>query len=315
MPMKHPNPDMLLRIAQADAYGAATEYLRLPRDQAILDAALRFDGYLAHPTHDRSAGQYTDDTQMSIAVAEVMFGHLYSHDDIVRQLLADAFVCAFRRDRRTGYARGFQVFLESEAAASGEAFLRNIRPNSEKNGAAMRAVPIGVLPNPNAVIRVALINASLTHDTLAGRTSSVIVALLSHFALYTDEPFTYFLWWCRACGLPERESVFHFARISHMLQIPWSGPVQEIRGKVSSATATTHAVIHLLTRTSSLRESMLQAIRWGGDVDSVMAITWGIQSTRLCKPLPQWLDTGLENGSYGRDFLKDLGVRLMMKYA
>lgn len=310
--MKYPNPDMLLRIAQGDAYGAVAEYLRLPRDAATLEAALRFERYLAHPTHDHRPGRYTDDTQMSIAVAEVMLTGLFDDHAARRLQFAEAFVRVFRRDRRDGYARRFQAFLESEKAATGYRFLRNIRPDSDKNGAAMRAVPIGVLSDPREVVRVALMNASLTHDTPDGRMSSLVVALLSHFALYEDQPFDAFPGWVTSHSLPITRS--EESSIQWMFDRPWSGPVQQL-DNISVARATVHAVIHLLLRTSGLKESMLRAIHWGGDVDSVMAITWGIQSTRLREPLPNWLETELEDGDFGRRYLKALGSQLMARYA
>ena len=69
--MKYPNPLMLLRIAQGDAYGMAVEYIR-PEHEPLREQALNFESYGKHPTHKILAGQYTDDTQMSIGVAEVI---------------------------------------------------------------------------------------------------------------------------------------------------------------------------------------------------------------------------------------------------
>ena len=140
-----------------------------------------------------------------------------------------------------------------------------------------------------------------------------MVATLSHFALYSDLPFAEFRRWFAGSGLlvtPSEQAVTEW-----MCTHPWNGPVKGQLGKLSVARATVHAVIHLLTHTTSLRESMLQAIRWGGDVDSVMAITWGIQSARIHEPLPDWLETDLEDGEYGRRYLKHLGAQLMVKYA
>jgi len=57
--MKHPNPNMLLRIAQGDAFCAATEYLEFPRDQAVKDEALRFRKFGQNPKHlDLKPGWY-----------------------------------------------------------------------------------------------------------------------------------------------------------------------------------------------------------------------------------------------------------------
>ena len=56
-----------------------------------------------------------------------------------------------------------------------------------------------------------------------------------------------------------------------------------------------------------------QAVRFGGDTDTVAAIALGVGS---CCPdvqndLPQRLVMGLEAGTYGREFLRDLDGRLL----
>lgn len=311
--MKHPHPDILAWIARGDAFGAAAEYLRFPRDQETFEATLRFDRYLAHPTHGQhEAGRYTDDGQMSAGVAEVLLEEPGVRGYSQLQF-ANAFVRAFRRDPRKGYAGGFQNFLESDEASTGERFLLNIEPSSTKNGAAMRSVPIGVLPHVGDVVMTAHVNASITHNTQWGRFSSMVVALLSHFALYTNEPFEDFYSWCLVSGLREFHP-FDQRELERMWNETWQGPVCGQPG-TTVAQATVHAVIHLLRTTTSLRESMLEAIRLGGDVDTVMAIVWGIQSIRVRDPVPDWLVYGLEDGPYGRRFLENLGARLMDKYA
>src|SRR5688572_4557338 len=82
--MLHPHPDLLLRIAQGDACGMATEFVD---DRRVREVAMRLDAYCQHPTFlDVRAGHYTDDTQMSIAVAEV----LLAEDPPTKERFADA---------------------------------------------------------------------------------------------------------------------------------------------------------------------------------------------------------------------------------
>lgn len=293
--MRTPNPLLLLRIAQGDALGAACEHVELPRDQAVLDAALRFDGYGAHPWHDLPAGRYTDDTQMSIAVAEVLLGP----EPFTREAFADAFVACFKRDERAGYARGFQAFLEE--VQSGAELLARIRSASDKNGAAMRSVPLGVLARPALVREVATVQARITHDTEGGVNASVAVALMSHHALWIDAPLADVRPWLQAqmpaAAIPDT---------------PWSGdPVEgpDLGWK------TALAVLTLVERAPTLLDLARTALRWGGDTDSVLAIAWGIASTRLVEPLPAFFEDDLEDGAYGRAFLRTLGAALMKKYA
>lgn len=294
--MRCPNPNMLLRIAQGDAYCMATEYIKLPRNQGVHDAALAFTRYLEHPTHGLRPGQYTDDTQMSIAVAETLLA-----GDLSREAFADSFVRCYKRDRRDGYARNFQQFLDT--VNTGGEFLSKIHPASDKNGAAMRSVPLGVLRTPEEVMRVAELQAKITHDTPGGILSSQIVALLSHFALYSSSPM-------------EPGPVAAFLSIMLPAKLPqvatllprWEGPV--VGPDVGMNTA--RAVFDLVTSGLSLMDILRQTIEWGGDTDSVAAIAWGIASTRSDEPIPEFFERGLEPGrKFGATFLRDLGKKLM----
>lgn len=299
--MKNPNPLMLLRIAQADAFCMATEYIRFPRDYAVHEEAMRLDRYVRHPTHGLAAGQYTDDTQMSVAIAECLLEHRRG-SVIDRRAFADAFVHAFRRDQRDGYSRGFQAILES--SWSGDELLSRLVPNSTKNGAAMRSVPIGVLPDKDSIIEFARTQASVTHDTTDGIISSQAIALLSHHALYTDEPFAACLS-AMAIRWPSLTDVF----IS-----PWSGPVVNMTSKGGRDVGlnTVHAVCTLLRERTDLLGILRQVMEWGGDTDSVAAIAWGIASTRMREPIPAFFESELEpNGAFGPIFLRSLCERLM----
>jgi ADP-ribosylglycohydrolase len=301
--MKHPNDLMLVRIAQGDAYGMACEYIKFPRDQAVLDEALRFERYGRHPTHKLEPGQYTDDTQMSIAVSEVLLAmgpdwkssfRVAEGADDLRAQFADSFVACFKRDQRDGYARGFQALLEQ--VTDGRDLLAKINPDSDKNGACMRAVPIGVLPDPEDVVAVAGIQARITHDTVGGQQSAILVAMMSHFALHCRAPFKDFPAW----------SAQYINVVPHDHDGPVVGP--------GVGLVTADAVFTLLDTETTLWGIARRALMWGGDTDSVLAIAWGIASARMSEDLPPFFDGGLENGPYGRTFLADLGKKLMVKY-
>jgi ADP-ribosylglycohydrolase len=78
---------MLLELAVGDAYGAAFEYAPLELIRAHNSASY----YSKHPRHSLAPGCYTDDTQMSIAVAEaILSGERWSP-----RLLAHHFVEPF----------------------------------------------------------------------------------------------------------------------------------------------------------------------------------------------------------------------------
>lgn len=296
--MKYANPDMLVRIAQGDAYGMSCEYVKMPEHSATYEKAHQFLRYVGHPVLLHRPGWYTDDTQMSVAVAECLIER-----DLTEASFADHFVHCFKRDWRDGYARHFQAFLES--VSDGADFRRRIKPDSDKNGACMRAVPIGVLADPKEVIEVASRQAALTHNTPGGVFSAVAVALMSHFALHVDEPMSSLPEWLRR-QTPNQLPRWDGSRVKD----PGTGGTYDGVGM-----ATARAVMTLVSERHSLIDIARTALVWGGDTDSVLAVAWGIASARMRGPLPEFFERDLENGQYGRDFLRQLGTRLMEEYS
>ena len=123
---------MLIELAIGDAYGAGFEFV----EQQTIELYNNLNGYIKHPHHDIGPGCYTDDTQMSLAVAEA----IVSREPWTPELLATKFVAAFHRDRRFGYAGKFYDFLLQ--VQDGKEFLEKIHSASDKSGSAMRSAPL-----------------------------------------------------------------------------------------------------------------------------------------------------------------------------
>jgi ADP-ribosyl-[dinitrogen reductase] hydrolase len=275
---------MLIELAVGDAYAAAFEFVdrSLTRDHQLGD-------YARHPRHGLVPGSYTDDTQMSIAIAEL----IVSSAPFTRENLADGFVRAFQRDQRTGYARGFYEFLTG--VKDGTDFLARIRPTSDKNGGAMRAAPVGVFSSVDEVIEKSALQARLTHDTAEGTTAAVAVSLMAHFFLYR---------------LGARRELPAFLA-THAPGPPWA---EAWFGKVDvKGYSATRAALRLVLEHDRLSTMLEHAVRFGGDTDTVAAITLGVASccSEIENDLPQRLLLGLEARTYGREFLRDLDRQLL----
>lgn len=275
---------MMIELAIGDAYGAAFEYAptRMVREQNDLSA------YRQHPGHGIAPGRYTDDAQMSIAVAEAML----SDEPWSRYLLAHHFVDAFKRDPREGYARGFYAFLEEVETA--DEFLDCIRPNSDKSGAAMRAVPIGLFSDPGTVIDRCTLQAKLTHDTPDGISAAVVASLLTHYFVYDLGP---------------KSDATQF--LSDFVPGPWQAPWV---GKVGhKGIWSVHAAIWAIMSNDSLSQILKACIDYTGDVDTVATIALGAASfcTEVDNDLPDVLFEGLENDGFGLDYLRDLDRSLL----
>jgi ADP-ribosylglycohydrolase len=182
---------MLLELAVGDAYGSGFEY----RDAAAVAAHNTLERYVRRPNQRIAPGCYTDDTQMSIAIAEA----ISSGEAWTRDLVARAFVRAFKRDPREGYAAGFYQFLHHVQDAS--QLLEEIDPRSDKSGAAMRAGPIGVFASIATVKKYATLQARVTHDTTDGINAAVAAALMTHYFLYQLGPKEY-LWGPKSTWAP-----------------------------------------------------------------------------------------------------------------
>ncbi|UXI68874.1 ADP-ribosylglycohydrolase family protein [Tahibacter amnicola] len=273
---------LLVEIAIGDAYGAGFEFCA--RERIVQHNTLA--AYASHALGSE-AGRYTDDTQMSIAVAEVLLSEPAPGSDA----FAEAFVRCYRRDPRNGYAKGLQGLLDE--CADGAALRQRIRPASRRNGAAMRSVPLGLISDKTQLAQTARAQAVVTHDTPEGVTSAHVVALMAHSLLYDGV-----------------ELADLSAQVKHhtgfQLRNDWAAEVE------CDAIQTLHAVNTALQRNRRLSDLLRDCVDFGGDVDSVAAIAVGIASLspEYQSDLPARLVDGLEDGMYGRTFLARFDVEL-----
>jgi len=304
--MINKNNNILLRIAQADAYAICVEYIDQLKYQDLFIEALNFKSYLQHPKYNKLLpGYYTDDTQQSIAISEVLInkGTNVNSDDFLY-----SFLSCFKRDERDGYSRNFQSILEK--ANSVNELKKLINTDSNSNGAAMRSVPLGIIKNPLDIINIAKIQAATTHNTNNAIQSSILVGLMSHFSLYKNDSFKYLNEW-----ISDYKLFIDWNLFKYNFLLPWNGIVHKNKNdpkNLGIGINTAHAVNTLLIEENSLIGMMKRIINWGGDTDSVASIAWGIASSRYQDEiLPQFMENDLENNTYGSNFLKKLGTQLM----
>ncbi|MGW8391706.1 ADP-ribosylglycohydrolase family protein [Pseudoduganella sp. HUAS MS19] len=277
---------MLIEIAIGDAYGAGFEFCGREK----IDAYNTLAAYVEHEL-GLEAGRYTDDTQMSIANAEVLLASSDARSDD----FADAYVRCYRRDRRLGYAKGLQALLDE--CETGAVLRQRIRPDSKRNGAAMRAVPLGLMADKQRVMALAREQALVTHATSAGVLSSQAVALMAHGLLYEN---------ARLDALPDL--VVQETGLS--LRRDWQAEIE------CDAIQTMHAVNTALLRNRSMSGLLRDCVNFGGDVDSVAAIAMGLASLsrEYVADIPHGLVDALEDGTYGRSYLRRLDEALAERF-
>ena len=275
---------MLLELAVGDAYGAGFEDV----DRDAIAAANDLSQYVKHPRHNIPPGWYTDDTQMSMAIAEAML----SGAPWTLPMRADTFVEVFKRDPREGYAARFYAFLNR--VRDGQQFLAEIEPTSDKSGAAMRAAPIGVFPELQDVIARTTLQAKLTHNTPDGINAAVAAALMTHYFVHDR-------------GSKQNLGRFLEQHVPGQWSEPWRGKVKA-KGWMSVRAAVTAVVAN-----HQMSTLLKHCIAFSGDVDTVAAIALaaGSWSREIEQDLPPNLIARLENRAYGRDYLVGLDTQLM----
>lgn len=276
---------MLVELAIGDAYGAGFEYA----DPSFVTRHNTLAGYVRHPRHHGiRPGSYTDDTQLTLALAELRA----SGASWTPESVASAFVTAFHRDPREGYARGFQAFLES--VHTGAEFLARIRPESDKSGAAMRASPAGLLPTVADVLHHTDVQAKVTHDTPDGVASARAAALAVHYCHHGLGPVAEVGSW-----IADRLGSGVWAR-------PWRGEVG------SKGVMSVRAALTALAAGGSLSSVLRACVAFTGDVDTVatVALAAASRSAEIRADLPPALVDGLENGPFGRDHLARVDAAL-----
>ncbi len=275
---------MLVELAVGDAYGAGFEYV----DKDFIETHNDLSRYVKHPRHDIVPGRYTDDTQMSLAVAEA----IVSGEDWTPLMLANHFVEAFKRDPREGYASGFFDFLSR--VRDGKQFLNEIVPHSDKSGAAMRAGPIGVYPDSADVVMRATTQARMTHDTPDGIRAAVAAALMTHYFLHR-------------LGPKDDLGAFLEKHVAGHWTESWKGKVKA-KGWMS-----VHAAVTAIRNSESMSGLLRACIAFSGDVDTVAAIALaaGAHCQEVDQDLPNNLVVTLENQKYGRDYLSAMDKQLL----
>ena len=264
----------------------------------------------------RDQNRYTDDTQMAVAVSEL----LVSNVPFSRENLAQALLTVYNRDRRPGYSAMTEKMLQE--SGNGREFLcslpEDIIMERRSDGAAMRALPLGFLPDLNEVIHHAALSARITHGHPDAVAATVGIALIAHHRYYHHDPFTHII-----RSLPERVPFLTPAARSYLDRVISSGwdPQVILSEYEPYGVPYTESVILLGAVMAVLAEygedphsSLIKAVSLGGDTDTTACIVLGAALIYPGNGIPYSLVTGLEDGRYGRKFLTEIGDALSERF-
>ena len=249
---------------------------------------------------------YTDDTEMTISVAEVLIED--GGIDVGR--LAAAFGRNYNAGR--GYGPGTRAILE--AMREGEDWERLAREKfpggSLGNGAAMRVAPVGLFYHrePEAVLEQARRSALPTHLHPVGiEAAQVMAAGVAHLLRATEFDRTEFF---RALLAVAREDDLGYGlRIASRLtpddSLGTLGHGLEAHRSVPTAIAC------FAMNPDSYIDTVSAAISLGGDTDTLAAMAGALSGAWLgVSKIPRHLIERLEDGEKGRGYLEGLATGL-----
>lgn len=266
--------EYLAHIAVGDAYGAAFEFVK---DKKWIKEHndLR---YHAHPDSlNPNPGAYTDDTQMSMAIAR----HIKDGGLVNQYHIANYFLLEYQRNPIRGYARGFQTLLDTCVLSlpkkasfqiALDSFVCSIKPASKRNGSVMRSVPVGTLPTVDEVLHYSCVQSSITHaDIEVIRAASAVAMAAHHFNVRKST---------------KRKLVPFLFR--HGLDLGFDFKYKRVP---CEAIITAKTAIKLVLDYDNQKDMLLKAISIGGDTDSVASVAMGLAS--MCREIDQNLPDAL----------------------
>lgn len=252
-------------------------------------------------------GTYTDDTQMTIALAESLVGQ----GRVDADHLARSFIAAY--DPQRGYGSGTRrvLALLADGVSVGDAASQAFDGvGSLGNGAAMRVAPIAVryADEPDTLPDAARRSARVTHTHPVGIDAAVAQVAAVAAALRGEDPLSA----ARAVtDTPElRERLALVARLVD--ERPTPRAVATTLGNGSTGHESVSTAIYVASTYQSFEDAVTFAICCGGDTDTIGAMAGAITGARNgASTIPQrWLDA-LEDGAKGRSHVERLADYLV----
>ncbi|NWJ47558.1 MAG: ADP-ribosylglycohydrolase family protein [Chloroflexi bacterium] len=293
----------LLGGAVGDALGFTTENLS---PQRIKTKYGRLTEYKVRP----GRGYFTDDTQLTIALAETLLEGQGFQSRIFKRKLARWWLVPPRLSGRSIKNASFKCLLG----------LKNTGSNRPGSGSAMRSAPLALYYyNQESTLFDMTVECSrITHThpaAIAGALVSTfsIAYCLTHSQLNRQE------YLHKIAGVAEqfdKTMSKNLLALEEMLGQPEEEALKELL-KNSRATGSPvgdvmmTAVYAFLKHPTDFEQSVLLCVNAGWDTDTMAAINGNISGAfNGVKSIPESWVKGLENGYKGRDYLLELGKSL-----
>ena len=291
----------LLGLALGDALGAPLEGMPT---MAIVYAFGAIRDYLANPPVVTL--EYTDDTQMMIGVAEALADSGIIDPDTLMQHFAANF------DPERGYGQGARRVLELAKSGGDWKTLAETQfsGGSFGNGAAMRVAPIGIMfhEDYDRVAEQARLSALPTHTHPIGIDGACLLALAVAYVVRTPEF--------------ERQDLFEFLgsraqtdefrqQMAAAARMSADSSPAIFGSSLPAHRSVTTAIACFALSPREYLGGIRSAIAMGDDTDTLAAMAGAVAGAHLgVAALPTRLLDQLEDGPKGREYIRQLAVRL-----
>jgi ADP-ribosylglycohydrolase len=263
---------VLLGTAIGDALGVPFE-----TKLANYELLVGWDGqtFLGSEHHRLKPGQYSDDTQMSLMVAESLIeNHGFNPDD-----LAERYVEWITSGRARGY--GKTTMLAIQNLLNGKHWSESGIAGSYGNGTAMRAAPFGVYfrNDLQSLISICKMDSAITHASDEAEAGSIAIGLAAAYAVNREkENLLDELWKI----LPDSKVKSIIYSLDSLIDSPYITPEQALRviGTKADVRQTVPAALYCFLKFQTYGEAVEAAIRAGGDTDTTAAIVGALFAAR-----------------------------------
>ncbi len=281
----------LLGCAVADALGMPFER-KLPTDTLLIN----WDGrtFLPSVSHKLKAGQFTDDTEMSIMVAESLItNNGFNPDDLSRRYINWI---------DSGLARGYgrTTFAAINNLRNGIHWSKSGILNSNKNGSAMRAASFGIYFNNdiNTLLNCVKIDSNITHVSDNTTAGAQAIALAAAYIVNNDIENLLKKIVSQICDCEVKNKIILANDLAKNNKISISSALT-LLGTKTDVRETVPSALYCFIKFNSYIEAVVAAIRAGFDTDTTASIVGALFGAKVgINEIPKYLISQVENNQY-----------------
>ncbi|MBO8181079.1 MAG: ADP-ribosylglycohydrolase family protein [Archaeoglobus sp.] len=286
----------ILGLAVGDALGMPVEGLS-PENIKQLYGEVR--DFLPSPYGDLKAGEWTDDTEQMIVLAESILETVYFSPENFAEKLKKWFVETSSRRIGPSSTRAISNLMRGVHWSRAGVF-------SDTCGAAMRVAPVGLVYHfsLNLVEKYAEISARVTHTGSAaiGGAVAVAIAISCNVLDFSDEEML-----DEVLKRVEAYDNLLAEKIKFAYEISdrdVSYAVEKLGNSISALDVVPMAFYSYFSG-KDFEESLIKAVNAGGDADSIAAVCGAIKGAKGFSIPERWLKKLKD-----RDFLEELAMKL-----